>query len=420
LSILAVVFTFFASAAQANLAYTWVDSNYTSGGAGAIRDASGDLTVLKNTVTNLGGDPRAFSFKDHDGKWRVLIINEHMDRDDEVMVYDPADWSKPIANDKGWGVSIQGVASSGDYLYVLAYASNGSAGPGRVTRVNMRNGYKADYTAFRQNYTTANGEIQPVGAAIATASNKVYALYSSRYGTYPMSYEPSALVEYDLDLKNERIITIENGGEAALNSVYMASSGGSFYVGNIGGSYNAGSGVRGSVWRVTPGANPAASRLLDVGDAYSDHAGNADPIGVAGLEIAADGTMYVLTGGYYAPEHRFFKTNVSNPSWSKRISDFVGESILLDEPGGLIWSFGYTSDLAAYKADDLTLKTQFDSASLGGDVYTMAAFGDDVSPPPSGGGDGGNGGGGGCYTGAGAIALLFAAAAVAALRTRKV
>jgi hypothetical protein len=130
-------------------------------------------------------------------------------------------------------------------------------------------------------------------------------------------------------------------------------------------------------------------------------------IGVAGLAVAGDGSMYVLVGGYYAPEYRFYKTNVSSPAWNSRVAGFNSEQIFLDESAGILWGASYTSDLTAYDAGDLSVKTTFTDEELGGHVYSMAAFGDDESlpPPPKETDDSSSG----CEAGFGALPLLLLA-----------
>jgi hypothetical protein len=401
-SFVAVILILWGSAAGANIIYTTLDDSYTNGSAGVIIGSSSPEEV----ISGLGGDPHAYTFKDHDGNWRALLTNSEMSKNDEIMVFTPSNWRTPVANKNNWGVSIQGAVSYGDFLYVIAYASgtDGSEGGG-VFRVNMRDGYELDKSATQ----AESGGVLLVGDAVTVSGGKICVLFSSRKGVFPdLEYEPSVIIVYNDDLSEYKRITLQAGGEAALNTygnTLAADTSGSLYVTSLGKTYSE---PHGRVWKVTnPTGSAAVSKILDVDD-ITDISGTP---GVDGIEITDDGTMYLLVDGY--GEQRLFITDTASPSWENQMTS-VGSGILYDNDDDTLWCVNGGVLDARDKSG--TLKKSHSAAALGDNIYTVAAFGnndnddddddDDGNGNNSGNDDDDGASGGGCASGAGAAALL--------------
>ncbi|MCL2147408.1 MAG: hypothetical protein FWH52_06335, partial [Synergistaceae bacterium] len=123
--------------------------------------------------------------------------------------------------------------------------------------------------------------------------DRVYALVSiaDNNPDFTQDYHPSKVVEFNAALVKQRELVLQDGTDAAMNSTSLVLHNGKLYVGSVGGMMPNNEG--GDVWEVDPG-NWTARKLLSVKDA------TGNPWGVSGLEIASDGRVFILAGGYDA------------------------------------------------------------------------------------------------------------------------
>ena len=343
-----------------------------------------------------------FSFREHNGAWRLLYADEStMTKDDAVYIYDPDNFKTPLRNVASWGTSTHGVASdiSAGYLYLMTYATNNNRGPGGITMVDIPYGYVKVKTALAPTETPAGKSYY--GEGVTVMNGKVYGLYSCRDGAF--NYARSVLVEYDTHLNNSRVIPIElanDKNDFARNTTYMKVHGDSIYVAAMGGMFGKTS-LRGGVWKVTPGDNPTIERVLNVGD-LSEYIGKEHTAGVTGLDIASNGDMYVMTGvlSNMVEDPILWKTNVSDPRWTK-VDNFqgggngyLGMGILLDEGVNILWSPSYSSATDALYGYDISgggfkLKHTFSQRDLDASsaVHQMAVYGYETDAPDVGSGE---------------------------------
>jgi hypothetical protein len=414
----------FASEAGAHLAYTWQDLYANAGGAGVIKDES---EVIQRVLTNLGFDPYVFSFRDHNGEWRLLYADEStMSKDDSVYIFDPANFVTPLRNAASWGTSTHGVTSHSGlgYLYLMTYATSNNKGPGGITVVDMPNGYTRMKTVLAPSPAPAGRSYY--GEGVAVMGSKVYGLYSCRNSTF--SYVRSVVVEYDTLLNNSRVIELADGPDIARNTTSMTVHDGSLYIAAMGGMFGK-SGLRGGVWKVTPNDAQEVSKLLDAAD-IADYDGNEFTAGVIGLEVASNDDMYVMTGvlSDRVETPILWKTDVSDPQWV-RVSNFLGggngylgRAILLDESVDILWTPSYASAENALYGYDISgggfeLKHTFSQRALGASspVHQMAVFEGEVNAPPMQEPVGLSG----CGAGFGAAALVPLAAAFVLTKRRR-
>jgi hypothetical protein len=420
----------FAAEGGAHLAFTWQDLSGYLGGAGVVKNAS---EILPDVVVGFGFDPYVFSFKDHNGEWRLLYADEtNPSKDDSVFIYNPADFAHPLRNASSWGTSTHGVASdpASGYLYLMTYATSNNKGPGGITMVDMTDGYTRIKTVTAPVPQSTFKYMSYYGEAVAVMNGKVYGLYSLRDGAF--TYERSILVEYDTLLNTSREIEIKASDDIARNTVYMTIYDGSFYIAALGGMWeNTNRGLRGGVWKVTPNSSGSdtVEKLLDVKD-IPDYVGKTYNAGVIGLEVASKGDMYVMTGGLssYVEDPFLFKTNVTNPAW-ERVNGFagggngyLGQAILLDENENILWSPSFANPTDALYGYDIsgggvTLKHKFSQRQLNASsaVHRMAVFDGTVTAPPR---QEPQGQSGGCD--AGLAPLVPAVIAAFALLTRRI
>jgi hypothetical protein len=389
----AAALALFAAEAAAHLAYTWQDLGANAGGAGVVKNAS---EVLPDVVVGFGLDPYVFSFKDHNGEWRLLYADESTPaKDDSVYIFDPADFTRPLRNASSWGTSTHGVTSDPDmgYLYLMTYATGNNRGAGGITMVDMRNGYMEVKTALAPSLSNTPSYMSYYGEAVAVMNGKVYGLYSCRDGGF--TYDRSILVEYDMLLNSSRVIELDDGTDSARNTTYMTVHGESLYIAAMGGMFGK-TQLRGGVWKFTPEGNPEVEEALDV-ETLSEYQGKEHTAGVIGLDIASNGDMYVMTGVLttQVEDPILWKTNVDKPEWVK-VDNFegggngyLGQALLLDESVNILWSPSYMSATNALYGYDIsnggfTLKHTFSQRALNASsaVHRMAVFGGEVNAPP--------------------------------------
>jgi Synergist-CTERM protein sorting domain-containing protein len=397
-------------------------SNYNMGSVGVIRGSSHNGYVINSKlVTGYSGDSQGFSFHDHNGSLRALVRERSSGVGDSVWVYAPPNFTTPVFNRKGFGSNIHAIASDGDDLYLATYESYpvGPEDTGEVIHVNMKEGYsvkhryhnpKFMYTGF----LPAAGSVNwawPHGEGVMVYNDKVYVMFGMSDPSKTIDYAPTEIVEFnrDLTLTGDKAVLYAAGPPAQIgkNSLTMAMHNGKLYVGCIGGRQ--GAGVYGDVWEVELG-DPAtqgdmtAKQVLDFENVTGVLAGAG--WGAYGIDFTDDGTAFILAGGYNPSmdfKGRLFKipaaelakggqdaldaleivhnfTNASGHSW--------WDGVTWDAKSQTVWIMAGTHLFAFGK--DGTYKKDFDPATLGEDIYSVAVFneqfpsgvGGDIGDPP--------------------------------------
>jgi Synergist-CTERM protein sorting domain-containing protein len=259
----------------------------------------------------------------------------------------------------------------------------------------------------------------------------VYVLFAISYNGVD-EYDPSEIVEFDLELNYKRTFKLEdtgNNGVAGKNPARMAYYNGKLYVACMGGFQGPNS--WGDIWEVDlAAASPAAPKRVLDGHAIPHDLGGGTyaAVGMYGIQFASDGTAYILTGSYdsgYTFRARLFVTTAAdlaagnvtnNNNVVATYTTFDGHSwdILYDEEESMLWCMAGKT-LQARSKDGKTLVKSFKPIDLGDDIYSISLL-SDGSVLSSGGG--GGGGGGGCDAGFTSAALLMLALGLM-LRRRK-
>ncbi|MCL2010999.1 MAG: SYNERG-CTERM sorting domain-containing protein [Synergistaceae bacterium] len=212
---------------------------------------------------------------------------------------------------------------------------------------------------------------------VVTYNNKIYAL---RTNEVSYTWYPSEIVELDADLIVQRTRTLNDGTNAAKNSLSLALHGNKLYVGSVGGGMMGGE--AGDVWEVNI-TTWTASQVLDVSGINE---------GIYGLAIqetvgAPVTDMVFLLGGYYDASYPFdFHANLyitdvntltgpgSLPTGIPIVPTTNGYSwnIAWSESEQILWVMAGT-ELQAY---DVTTNsfTTFSPITLGGNIESIAVL----------------------------------------------
>jgi Synergist-CTERM protein sorting domain-containing protein len=394
----------FAVSASADIFYTVYNSGAAStASVGTI--AGGEYGVSKDLIVGLGGDVKAYSFKDHEGTEKVLIREYSYGRNDSVSIYTPGKWDKPDVNARIFGTNIYSVASSGQYLYTAGYESykDEVMGAGQVIRVDMKNGYQRDKTYSPEVYVGSDGKKWfPAMVSVTAHEDNIYVVTAVHDETWA-SWEPGKVIEFDRDLNptgKSALIGKNAGGMTEGVSLYN----GKLYIGCSGGSL--GTESFGDYWEVDL-ATMTSKKIIDL--SQNDLLGEA--YGGYGVTISADGTaflMFLNYGADFNPIAKLFVTSVQEMlqgSVGKDASSFTGKTgytwgTHYDEKTATLWCMAGT-DLEARRKDG-SLKKTFYPADLGDSIYSVT-----IIDSAGGGGSGGDSGGG-CDAGFASLALLLA------------
>jgi Synergist-CTERM protein sorting domain-containing protein len=403
LAFAAALLAIFSASASADIFYTV--SNYANGSAGTIAIAGSEYVVSKDLVVALGGDAKAYSFKDHDGAEKILVREYVPNRpDDSVYIYAPGK-SSPDINKNTFGTNIYGVAASGQYLYTVGYGGD-EAASGHVIRTDMKNGYRRDKPYDLESYVVDKGRnMHRVGVSVKTHGDNVYVVTAVHDELIPLwAWYPGEVIEFDRDLKpTGRVAAIGKnaGGMTEGVSLYK----GKLYIGCSGGVLGAES--FGDYWEVDLAAM-TSKKVIDLSD---KNLGLDKAYGGYGVAITDDGVAFLTLLRYDgdAPSAKLFVTSVQEMiqgSIGREVSSFAGKTgiswgTLYDEKNSTLWCMAGT-DLEA-RGKDGSLKKTFTPAHLGDSIYSVALI-----DSAWGGGSGGDSGGGGCDAGFTPLALLLA------------
>lgn len=437
---LAVFLPLSASVAEADIFYA--ASNYSTGSVGTVTGQGSALTVHKNQYVNLNGDAAGFSFKDHEGRTRLLTRERFSGRDDTVRVFDPSDFSRPILNVNSWGAAnIHSAASMGQYLYLTTYESYAPNSPventGEVVRVDMADGYTADMSYNYERQNRQGQTYNPHGEGLYAEGGYLYALFGLSTGQ-AIDYAPSEIVKFDADLNIVGKVALDDGAHQGQNALRMAYYGGKLYVTCVGGYQGPNS--WGDIWEVDISGDEMAAprRILDGHDMTYQSGGENVAIGMYSIQFSPDGAAYILTGSYsqaYDFRGRLYVTTAANlangnpgslrQEYSEASAGFSWD-LVYDNGSGVLWCM-VGKWLEARDADGVLVR-RFTPGELGDNIYSISEIFRDEGLPqdpqdPSGGGEASGGeGGGGCSSGTPAAALLsafLASFAYAALKSPK-
>ena len=165
MALAAVICIAAAGTAFADVAFTTVDNNYASGAMGIIsKNTSGDLATTPDVVTGLNGDQAIFSFRNTEGKARVMISQYTYGQPDTVWIYDPAgSWTTPIEVQWANFSNKRAIATLGSNLYAMSYDD------ANIVKVDMTD-EKYSQTA----YIVASADIGKNATKMAVFNDKIY------------------------------------------------------------------------------------------------------------------------------------------------------------------------------------------------------------------------------------------------------
>ncbi|MDR1378221.1 MAG: hypothetical protein LBJ36_04140 [Synergistaceae bacterium] len=385
-----------------------------------------------------GGVPqfgKIFSFKDPNGKyWAVIDNYSYSDAasQDTIDIFDPkGTWKEPQKELKEWGRNLYGLATADNYLYVAAFERReGEAQKsGEIVRVDMT---KGGFTRDREYLFDPLDDILRRPCAVQVIDDKVYVLTYTYDGTHSdnAQFNASEVFEFNRELKLLRTIPLGQDNPKAKNAQRMQVFDGKLYVGTTGGAQEAGESSVGGIWEIDPsGIELSQKPLLDL-STLKDSDLDGKEKGVLGFQIAKDGTVYLLVGGYDSTSMSYI-SKFYTTTMEQLLKGEIGESvpsfpsvseILYDEQTATLWARTESwlpeggGTLYAYDQGAKPLKT-FTPADLGNAVFFWALLeGDedveDVPPPtvnpgtpvaPSPNSESG----GGCNTSYGAVGLLL-------------
>ena len=429
LSLALAAILLWSGAACADLFYSATD-----GEASTFGTISGtDRVVAKDLYSLPLGYPVVASFTDLDGKEWVVVERYQWGSSEPstVDIFDLKGWTKPAGGEyKNWGTNIKGVAIVGDYLYIAAFEriEDGDDRSGEIIRVNLSEPasearpFDPDGVTYK---FSARDDILRRPCAMEVMGGRVYILTYTYDGTHTVDagMGVSEIFEFDEDLKLLRSAVIGSDGSGT-NTQYMASHGGRLYLGSIGGAQ--GADAVGAVWEVDPsGQSLTVTKVWDL-TAVQDVDDSARS--VYAIDIAPDGTAFVVVGGYDVvqvegseyPDWNFssklYVTTVSKLSegeFSEPISASEGtyiERMAYDSKLDTLWcamnGVGYGS-LEARDRSGRLIKT-ITPAELGNNIGNFTVIGE-APRYVKGAEDAGSGGG--CGAGFGLLSLLIAGSA---------
>lgn len=319
-------------AAPENLfGYTVVDSNYTTGAAGAIngeRTASpATFTAQVGKVSGLTSDPALFNF--FQGNESRLVLRQYNTTNPADLkvnkIIDPfaSSWTPSLA-EKTWnGVrNLHAVATKGNFLYATGYDL------GKISVVNMNSGY-AETTSYQ--FPTAWPSITvPAGASVhgeglTVVGNNLYALFTiNPDGSYSV-YSDSIVVKFNI-LANGTLTYVSHLA-VGKNAFTLDQYNNKLYVCALGGMQNAGSSnadTRLDIIDLATFTKTTVTKTSSMGGDFRD------------ITIVDANTAYVFLGNYdtyfsnmVGGVYRTSVANLASPSSWTKVSDV--------NSGGYLW-----------------------------------------------------------------------------------
>jgi len=209
-------------------------------------------------------------------------------------------------------------------------------------------------------------------AMVTTPDNRIFAI---RAYSEPIFVEPwrvwhtSEIVEVDAELNVLRELPLTDGTNVARHSLHLAYHDGKLYIGSIGGAMGA---ETGDVWEVDI-VNWTSHRIFNL----------APGKGIYGLDIANDGTVFLLIGTYIStwPADFSGELHVTTAAELPNVMSGTGAPItpLVD---GFSWNIAWSefdetlwvmagSELQAFGKNGAHIET-FTPLQLGGNIYSIA------------------------------------------------
>ena len=367
----------FVQASYADIFYAV--SNYATGAAGVLSRNGEDFRVGKDVVVGLGRDAYGFTFQDHNGEYRALIREYQYGPNDSVYIWDPANWNTPIVNANRFRTNIHCVRNYGKHLYLSTYESyepgDYAQNTGEVIKVDMSGGYAVEKIYRYERFNNAFGlPCDPHAEGIQLYKDKLYVLYAISYNGVAQ-YEPSEVVEFDLDL-NPTGRKAKVGKNASGLAIYKNK----LYVPCMGGYQ--GPDTWGDLWSVDIENNLEAKKLIDgKEDFYKPRAS----VCLYGITFAGDGTAYLLTGSY-SQGFGAFVGNIYKTSAEELEIGYPGDEIASYENAGYSWKVLWDEKketlwcmvgkaLEARNKDGSLVRT-FTPRELGDNIYSISLIDD--------------------------------------------
>ena len=385
-------------AAWGDVAYTTVAADYSSGTMGVLSGDAGAMVAEPSMVANLDSDLLLYSFTGG-GLSRVLLDEHNTTAGDRISVYDPGDWSAPIAN-RSWSTTANahGFEVVDGRLYVAAYDNANIVSYATHEGVASPYGPTGHYYTCRADSTS----FQPHAERIVAVGSDLYALVNHADASYPPLYMASDLVKLNLDLDTSTSTRYELVGVQNASDM-IALSDGSLAIAYRGGPQRAG--TRGGIILVN---------LQDLEGEPTEIAGGeaADVGAVESLCSDGSGGLWFVAQVYQADSEGKWMDPISKlyhwtgsgaPQEVRNLSATSGYSyqVKRDEADGTLAVVAGDRILILDSAG--TLQQEFDSVALGGNPTSVAFF----RPVSGGSGDSGGSGGGCSAAGFGALALLL-------------
>ncbi len=406
MALAAVICIAAAGTAFADVAFTTVDNNYASGAMGIIsKNTSGDLATTPDVVTGLNGDQAIFSFRNTEGKARVMISQYTYGQPDTVWIYDPAgSWTTPIEVQWANFSNKRAIATLGSNLYAMSYDD------ANIVKVDMTD-EKYSQTAYIH-YTAKNSDYVSAGEDLVAAGDYLYGIFSERKGNYSnYEYNPGVILKLDKDLN------IVASADIGKNATKMAVFNDKIYVTSIGGKQNYGSFNTDSKVEMVDTSTMEVTELLKGTDMSAQYPGWAFDFHDI---VFSDTDAFILAGAYdnsgFTFESRIFKVSVADLNAKKLGNEFADSSNM-----GWTWGLDYDHvanqlmcfagfQLNFYNPDDANDMQVVDSMTAKGNLYSATAILESIIPPvpptptptptPTG------SSGGGCNGGFAALALV--------------
>ena len=402
----------FAAQASADLAYTVVDSTYTSGSFGLLKETDGYFNTQKEVVTSLNGDHAVYSFMNAAGKQRVMISQYTKGQPDTVSIYDPeSGWKTPIERQWTDFSNKRAAAALDNYLYAIGYDN------AKLVRVDMA-GEIYNQDKVYDNYVAETGYTAH-GEGVIAFGGHVYGLFSEVKGTYPnFEYSASKVVKFDKDLN---VIATAYVGK---NAVKMLLSEKLILIVSIGGSQNNGSFNKESKIEMLQPDSMIAEDLLkaeDINKLNSSWKYDFRDIAVSEEHRA----FYILAGAYnsdWSFNSRIYKASLDDFRSKKPGSVFADTS-----GSGSTWQILYDKEaekvvclagnqVNIYNPNNGADVQKVTTQDLGGNLCSAAII---KKVSSGGGGNDDSGGGSGCNAGFAGLLLLASVPAIGLARGKK-
>jgi hypothetical protein len=323
-------------AAPENLfGYTVVDSNYTTGAAGAI---NGDRTASPATftaqigkVSYLSSDPALFNF--FQGNESRLVLRQYNTSSPSILInnkiIDPfaSAWTPSLVENTWSAVqNLHAVATKGNFLYATGYDL------GKISVVNMSSGYTQTTSyQFPTAWPSIPTSVVPAGASVhgeglTVVGDYLYALFTVNPGGSYTTYSDSVVVKLYIN-SSTGALTYINYLTVGKNAFTLDQYNNKLYVCALGGMQNAGNSnadTRLDIIDLATFTKTTVTKTSSMGGDFRD------------ITIVDANTAYVFLGNYdtyfsnmVGGVYRTSVANLASPSSWTKVSDV--------NSGGYLW-----------------------------------------------------------------------------------